>query len=168
MPQEQVTVAIKRLPGAEDIPLPAYQTDHAAAMDIHAAVEDPVEIPRGGICVIPGGFAIALPPGYEAQIRPRSGLASKRGLSIPNTPATIDADYRGEVRIPLVNLGTETFRRRAGDANRTASRQACSKDSLAGSGRASRNGAGPRAGSGIRDKSGGSCRVRRGTSFDHP
>lgn len=109
MPQEQVTVAIKRLPGAEDIPLPAYQTDHAAAMDIHAAVEDPVEIPRGGICVIPGGFAIALPPGYEAQIRPRSGLASKRGLSIPNTPATIDADYRGEVRIPLVNLGTETF-----------------------------------------------------------
>ena len=109
MPQEQVTVAIKRLPGAEDIPLPAYQTDHAAAMDIHAAVEEPVEIPPGGICVIPGGFAIALPPGYEAQIRPRSGLASKRGLSIPNTPATIDADYRGEVRIPLVNLGTETF-----------------------------------------------------------
>ncbi len=109
MPQEQVTVAIKRLPGAEDIPLPAYQTDHAAAMDIHAAVEDQVEIPPGGIRVIPGGFAIALPLGYEAQIRPRSGLASKRGLSIPNTPATIDADYRGEVRIPLVNLGTETF-----------------------------------------------------------
>lgn len=109
MSQEQVTVSIMRMAGAKDVPLPAYQTDHAAAMDIHAAVNDPVEIPPGEVCAIPTGFAIALPSGYEAQIRPRSGLALKQGLTIPNTPATIDADYRGEVQILLINHGSETF-----------------------------------------------------------
>ncbi len=109
MSQEQVTVSIMRMAGTKDVPLPAYQTDHAAAMDIHAAVNDPVEIPPGEVCAIPTGFAIALPDGYEAQIRPRSGLALKQGLTIPNTPATIDADYRGEVQILLINHGSETF-----------------------------------------------------------
>ena len=109
MSQEQITVSIMRMPGTKGVPLPSYQTDHAAAMDIHAAVENPVIIPPGEVCAIPTGFAIALPSGYEAQIRPRSGLALKQGLTIPNTPATIDADYRGEVRVLLINHGTETF-----------------------------------------------------------
>lgn len=106
---KKVVVLIKRLPGAEDIALPAYQTEHAAAMDIRAGVKEPAHIPPGGIGKIPTGFSVALPVGFEAQIRPRSGLATEHKISIPNTPATIDADYRGEIIIPLINLGSETF-----------------------------------------------------------
>ena len=104
-----LTVAIKRLPGNEDVPLPEYQSEHAAAMDLHAAVAEPVTLAPGDIALIPCGFAMAVPVGFEAQIRPRSGLALKHGLSIPNAPGTIDADYRGQVQVIIVNLGAEPF-----------------------------------------------------------
>lgn len=89
--------------------LPRYQSDHAAGMDLHAALSEAVTIPPGEIRLIPCGFAMAVPPGYEAQVRPRSGLASRHGISMPNAPGTIDADYRGEVKVPLINLGRGSF-----------------------------------------------------------
>jgi dUTP pyrophosphatase len=89
--------------------IPVYQTEHAAGMDLHAAAATPVEIPAGAITLIPCGFAMSIPPGWEAQVRPRSGLAVKHGISLPNTPGTIDADYRGEVCVPLINLGRDAF-----------------------------------------------------------
>jgi dUTP diphosphatase len=104
-----LSVSIKYLPGCEDIPLPAYQTDSSAAMDIHAAVHETLVIESGAIALIPTGFALAVPEGYEAQIRPRSGLASKNGITVINSPGTIDSDYRGEVKIALVNHGSESF-----------------------------------------------------------
>jgi dUTP pyrophosphatase len=90
---------------------PEYKTEHAAGMDLSAAPDDarPIEIPSGEIRFVPCGFAMALPPGYEAQVRPRSGLASKHAITLPNAPGTIDADYRGEVIVPLINLGRDTF-----------------------------------------------------------
>lgn len=109
MTDNTLHVAIQRLPGNEDVPLPDYQSAHAAGMDIHAAVAEPTEIAPGEITLIPTGFRMAVPVGYEAQIRPRSGLAVKHGLSMPNTPGTIDADYRGEVKVPLINLGKKMF-----------------------------------------------------------
>ena len=93
----------------QDIELPRYMTDGSAGMDIMAVVEAPVEILPGEIQLIPTGFAMALPVGYEAQIRPRSGLAIKHGITIPNAPGTIDADYRGEVKVGLLNLGKTPF-----------------------------------------------------------
>ena len=92
-----------------DIPLPRYMTPHAAGMDIYAAPENEVVIDPGSISLIPTGFAMALPQGFEAQIRPRSGLAIKHGVGIINSPGTIDADYRGEVKIALVNLGNNPY-----------------------------------------------------------
>ncbi len=89
--------------------LPDYQSDHAAGMDLHAALSEPVTIESGEIRLIPCGFAMALPEGYEAQIRPRSGLACKHGISVPNAPGTIDADYRGEVKVALINHGKASF-----------------------------------------------------------
>ncbi len=89
--------------------LPDYQSDHAAGMDLHAALSEPVTIESGEIRLIPFGFAMALPEGYEAQIRPRSGLACKHGISVPNAPGTIDADYRGEVKVALINHGKASF-----------------------------------------------------------
>jgi len=100
-----LTVQFLPLPHGTDLPLPAYQTAHAAAMDLHAAVSAPVVIGPGAIALVGCGFAMALPLGYEAQVRPRSGLATKQGLTIVNTPGTIDADYRGEVKVALINLG---------------------------------------------------------------
>ncbi len=100
-------VPIRRLPGHQDLPLPDYQSDHAAGMDIHAAVSEPLVIAPGQRVLVPTGFVMAVPVGYEAQIRPRSGLAYKHGLSMPNAPGTIDADYRGEVKVLMVNLGSE-------------------------------------------------------------
>jgi dUTP pyrophosphatase len=100
-----IAVQIVRLDHGDDLPLPAYQSAHAAAMDLHAAVDGPVVIDPGRISLVGCGFAMALPDGYEAQVRPRSGLASKHGLTVVNTPGTIDADYRGEVKVALVNLG---------------------------------------------------------------
>lgn len=104
-----VNVSIKRLPGQDDVPLPAYQSECAAGMDIHAAVsaDAPLTLQPGGRVLVPTGFAMAVPFGYEAQIRPRSGLAAKHGISIPNAPGTIDSDYRGEVKVALINHGSE-------------------------------------------------------------
>jgi dUTP pyrophosphatase len=93
-------------PGAT---LPVYQSDGAAGMDLAAAVESPVAIPPGGVGLIPCGIAIAVPPGFEAQVRPRSGLAAKFGVTVLNAPGTIDSDYRGEVKVILINHGTEPF-----------------------------------------------------------
>ena len=92
-----------------DVPLPKRMTEHAAGFDLHAAVPEPTIVRRGEIKIIPCGFAMAIPTGYEAQVRPRSGLASKFGLTMINSPGTIDADYRGEVCVPLVNHGPADF-----------------------------------------------------------
>lgn len=92
-----------------NVPLPRYQTEYAAGMDLHAALESPEVLKPGDIRLIPCGFRMAVPVGYEAQVRPRSGLASKHGISMPNAPGTIDADYRGEVCVPLINFGREPF-----------------------------------------------------------
>lgn len=98
-----------------DIPLPRYMTAQSAGMDIHAALEEDLVLDPGRICLIPTGFAMALPDGFEAQIRPRSGLAVKYGITIINAPGTIDADYRGEVKIALINLGPQPVTLKRGD-----------------------------------------------------
>lgn len=108
-------VRIKRLPGGEDLPLPARMSDWAAGFDLHAALEEPVTLAPGERRLIPTGFAMAMPRELEAQIRPRSGLAFKHGITCLNTPGTIDADYRGEVKVLLVNLGSEPFTIRRGE-----------------------------------------------------
>ena len=104
-----VAVAVRRLAHGEGLELPAYATAESAGMDIAAAVGDDVVLKPGERALIPSGFAIAVPPGHEAQIRPRSGLALRHGVTIANAPGTIDADYRGEVGVILVNLGTADF-----------------------------------------------------------
>lgn len=101
------TLRFKRL--RESAELPRYQTEHSAGMDLHAAIDQPMTLEAGDILFIACGFAMAVPVGYEAQVRPRSGLASKHGISMPNAPGTIDADYRGEVKVPLINLGRNPF-----------------------------------------------------------
>ncbi len=103
-----------RLDEDSDIPLPKYMTASSAGMDIYAAPKQDIMITSGEISLIPTGFAMALPKGFEAQIRPRSGLAVKHGIGIINSPGTIDADYRGEVKIAIINLGTESFKIRRG------------------------------------------------------
>ena len=105
-----LTLKIRRLPTSEGLPLPAYQTAGAAGMDLHAAVADDLMVEPGGIVLVPTGLEVAIPDGFEGQVRPRSGLAVKHGISLPNTPATIDSDYRGEIRVPIINLGREPFR----------------------------------------------------------
>ena len=104
-----ITVKVMRLPSGEGLPLPARMTAQAAGFDLPAAVAAPVVLRPGDIQLVPCGFAMALPPGYEAQVRPRSGLASRHGVTLVNSPGTIDADYRGEVQVPLINLGREPF-----------------------------------------------------------
>jgi dUTP pyrophosphatase len=104
-----LTIPVQRLPHGEGLPLPVAKTSGAAGLDLPAAVEDAVLIPVGGRALIPTGFAIALPDGYEGQVRPRSGLAVQFGVTVLNAPGTIDADYRGEVKVPLINLGHEPF-----------------------------------------------------------
>jgi dUTP pyrophosphatase len=106
---ESIIVKIKRIGLCSDVPLPVRMTEHAAGFDVAAAVTEPVTLACGEIRLIPCGFAMALPPGFEAQMRPRSGLASKHGISMINTPGTIDADYRGEVKVALVNHGRLPF-----------------------------------------------------------
>jgi dUTP pyrophosphatase len=107
----EVEVQVLRLPHAADLPLPCYQSASAAGLDLLAAVPagPPVIIAPGHWVAIPTGIALALPPGTEGQIRPRSGLAARHGLTILNAPGTIDADYRGEIQVLLVNLGSEPF-----------------------------------------------------------
>ncbi|MCX5615762.1 dUTP diphosphatase [Bombella sp. TMW 2.2559] len=104
-----VPVRILRLPHSEGLALPSYGTAGAAGIDFQAAVDTPLTLKPGERCLIPTGLCIALPKGYELQIRPRSGLALKHGLVVPNSPGTIDEDYRGEIRIILMNMGTEDF-----------------------------------------------------------
>ncbi len=100
---------VKRAPGSDDLPLPTRMTEHAAGFDLCAAVTEGVMLAPREIRLIPCGFSMALPVGYEAQVRPRSGLASKHGLTMINAPGTIDADYRGEVHVPLINHGKDPF-----------------------------------------------------------
>jgi dUTP pyrophosphatase len=102
-----VRVGVVRLPHGADLPLPEYATEESAGLDLLAAVVSPVVLAPGQRALIPTGIAVALPRGYEAQVRPRSGLALKHGITVLNTPGTIDADYRGEVGVILVNLGQE-------------------------------------------------------------
>lgn len=114
---ERPLVAIKKLPHFGDLALPAYETAQSAGMDLRAALErgQHIDLLPGRRALIPTGLSLALPPGYEAQIRPRSGLALKNGVTCLNSPGTIDADYRGEVGVILINHGWETFRIARGD-----------------------------------------------------
>ena len=105
----EVAVAVTRLPGNDDIALPRYETGQSAGLDLAAALPAPVVLDPGARATIPTGLAIALPPGYEAQIRPRSGLAARSGVTVLNAPGTVDADYRGEVKVVLANLGDAPF-----------------------------------------------------------
>jgi dUTP pyrophosphatase len=111
MSEPEIEVQIVRLPHGADLPLPAYQSAEAAGLDLLAAVpaDAPVTLAPGARALIPTGVAIALPPGMEAQVRPRSGLAARHGVTVLNSPGTIDADYRGELQVILVNLGDESF-----------------------------------------------------------
>jgi len=108
-------VHLRRLPEAADLPLPARATGHASGFDLRACVADPVVVPAGGRALVPTGVAIAVPPGFEAQIRPRSGLALRSGVTLLNSPGTIDADYRGEVGVIVVNHGAEPVTIARGD-----------------------------------------------------
>jgi len=110
-----VDLPVQILPHGEGLALPAYQTEHAAGLDLRAAVESAVTLSPGGRALIPTGLALAIPPGYEGQVRPRSGLALRHGLTCLNTPGTIDADYRGEVQVLLINLGQEPCTIERGD-----------------------------------------------------
>jgi dUTP pyrophosphatase len=108
-------VPIERQPGGEGLPLPALATSGSAGVDLRAAVHDELVIEPGARMLVPSGFAIALPEGYEAQVRPRSGLALRHGITIPNSPGTIDSDYRGEIKVILMNAGAEPFVVKRGD-----------------------------------------------------
>ena len=112
---EKIRVKIKKFSGNEDIPLPCYMSPNASGMDLPAAVAEETVLNPGEIKLISTGFSVALPPGFEAQVRPRSGLALKHGVSILNAPGTIDADYRGEVGVILINLGKSPFVVKRGD-----------------------------------------------------
>lgn len=110
-PSDTVSVAVVRLPHAAGLDLPAYATDHAAGLDLRAAVPEDAPLTLGPLqrALVPTGLGLALPPGVEAQVRPRSGLAAKHGVTVLNSPGTVDADYRGEVGVILVNLSSEPF-----------------------------------------------------------
>ena len=108
-------IQLQRLPHAEGLPLPKRMTLHASGADVAAAIEADVVLAPGGRLLIPTGFALEIPPGYEVQVRPRSGLAIKHGVTVLNAPGTIDADYRGEIKVILINLGESPFEIRRGD-----------------------------------------------------
>lgn len=110
-----IIVRATRDPGTEDLPLPRYMTPGAAGLDLVAANREPVELAPGARTLVPTGLHLEIPPGFEAQIRPRSGLAARAGVTVLNSPGTIDADYRGEVGVILINLGQDTFVVRRGD-----------------------------------------------------
>ena len=110
-----IEVPLQRLPHGAGLPLPSYATVDAAGLDLLAAVAEPIELAPGARRLVPTGISIALPPGYEAQLRPRSGLALKHGVTLLNSPGTIDADYRGEVGVILINLGEAPFHLQRGD-----------------------------------------------------
>jgi len=111
-----ITISIARIPGTgEDVPLPAYATPGSSGMDLRAVVTEPVELLPGTTVMLPCGFMIAIPVGFEGQVRPRSGLAARHGVGILNAPGTIDSDYRGEVKVLLTNFGRDPFVIRRGD-----------------------------------------------------
>jgi dUTP pyrophosphatase len=112
---DHVTLRVKRLDGNEDMALPSYETDGASGLDLRAAVDGELTLHPGEISLVPTGLAISLPLGYEAQIRPRSGLALKHGVGMVNTPGTIDSDYRGEIGLVLINWGKSPFVIKRGD-----------------------------------------------------
>ncbi len=111
----EVRVRIRRLPGSEGLALPSLGTAGASGFDLRAAVAETLEVKPGARVLVPTGFAIAVPSGYEAQLRPRSGLALRHGIVLPNSPGTIDSDYRGEIQVILLNTGAETFVIERGD-----------------------------------------------------
>lgn len=108
-------VSVTRLPGADDLPLPSRATPGSVGVDLHAALEEELILEPGGRALVPTGLALAVPAGYEAQVRPRSGLAWRHGIVLPNAPGTIDSDYRGEVKVIVLNAGREPFRIQRGD-----------------------------------------------------
>jgi len=112
---DEIIIEVERMEGHADLPLPAYMTPHAAGMDLCAAVTSDIILPPGGRALIPTGLRFAIPAGFEGQVRPRSGLAIRAGITLLNTPGTIDADYRGEVQIVMANLGSEPFTVHRGD-----------------------------------------------------
>jgi dUTP pyrophosphatase len=114
-PLAEIVLRVEQLPEARDLPPPEYMTDQAAGMDLRAAVRQPVSLSPGDFALIPTGIRIAVPPGCEGQVRPRSGLAARHGISLVNSPGTVDADYRGEVCVVLVNHGREPFVVNRGD-----------------------------------------------------
>jgi dUTP pyrophosphatase len=111
----EIEIRFKRLPGYAPVPAPARQTDRSAGYDVCAANPEPIVLAPGARAAVPTGLVVAIPPGCEVQVRPRSGLALKHGVIVPNSPGTIDSDYRGEVKVILMNLGAEPFTIRAGD-----------------------------------------------------
>lgn len=111
----RLRVLIKRLPHGRGLALPAYETPLAAGLDLPAALDEPLSVAPRQIVMVPTGLALAIPPGFEGQVRPRSGLAIKKGLTVVNAPGTIDADYRGEVKVGLINLGSEPVLIQRGD-----------------------------------------------------
>lgn len=113
--KNDLVVEIKRLKHGRDLDLPAYATPGSAGVDLAAALEEPLTINPGRIALVPTGIAVAIPPGFEGQIRPRSGLATKFGISLVNAPGTVDSDFRGEMRCSLINLGSEPYTVRRGD-----------------------------------------------------
>lgn len=117
MTQQTISLSLRWLDPEQDadLPLPRYHSELAAGMDVAAAVRGPLTVAPGDIRLVPTGFAVAVPPGFELQVRPRSGLAIKHGITVVNSPGTIDADYRGEVKIGLVNLGSRVFTINRGD-----------------------------------------------------
>ena len=112
---ERIRVTVEVLPHGEGLPLPGYATDGAAGADLRAAITEPLVIPPGGTASVPTGLRVALPEGTEMQVRPRSGLAARHAVTVLNSPGTVDADYRGEVRVLLVNHGAEAFLIERGD-----------------------------------------------------
>jgi len=112
---KKVELLIRMRDDCKDLPLPRYMSEHASGMDLCAAVPEPLVLGPGERALVSAGFHMALPPGHEAQVRPRSGLAAKHGVTVLNTPGTIDADYRGEVKVILANLGKEPFAVNRGD-----------------------------------------------------
>ncbi len=115
MTTEVARVQVKRLAGARDLKLPVRASQQAAGVDLHAAIETSITLEPGERAVVPTGIAVALPPGYEAQVRPRSGLAVRHGIALVNSPGTIDADYRGEIKVILINHGAATVMFERGD-----------------------------------------------------
>ena len=108
-PDKQVRLLVRRKEGCEDLPLPRYMSPGASGMDLYAAVEQPLTLPPGQVKLVPTGIHIALPAGYEAQVRPRSGLALRQQVTILNSPGTVDSDYRAEIGVILANLGDQPF-----------------------------------------------------------